>query len=103
MGVAVQGRRFDLDIVKSGDRHALAEVLDVTVAALAGVGVRLFVKVEVAEVEGGLMRARELFVLEEVLIEGPGLRRGGRLAEAGLDEAVGGLEILVDQEAGGHQ
>ena len=103
MGVAVQGRRFDLDVVEAGDRHTLSEILDVSVAALTGVGVRLFVKVEVAEVEGALVRARQFFVLDEVLVEAPGLRRGGGLAEAGLDEAVGGLEILVDQEAGGHQ
>ena len=103
MGVAVQGRRFDLEVVEAGDRHALAEVLDVPVAALAGVGVRLFVEVEVAEIEGALVRAGQLLVLDEVLVETPGLRDGGRLAQTGLDEAVGGLEILVDEETGRHQ
>ena len=55
MGVAMQGRRLDLDIIEAGDRHALPEVLDMAVAALTGVSVRLFVDIEVAEVEGALM------------------------------------------------
>ena len=49
------------------------------------------------------MRARQLLVLEEVLVEAPGPGGGRGLAQAGLDETVGGEEILVDQEAGGHQ
>ena len=103
MGVAMQGRGLDLDIIEARDRHALPEVFDVAVAALTGVGVWLLVDIEVAEVEGALMRARQLFVLDEVLVETPGLRRGGRLAQAGFDEAVGGQEILVDQETGSDQ
>ena len=96
MGVAMQGRRLDLDVVEAGDRHALPEVLDMAVAALTGVGVRLFVDIEVAEVEGALMRARQLFVLDEVLVEGPGLGRGGRLTQAGFHKTVGRQEVLVD-------
>ena len=103
MGVAMQGRGLDLDVIEAGDRHALPEVFDVTVAALAGISVWLFVDIEVAEVEGALVRARQLFVLDEVLVKAPGLRRGSWLAEAGFDEPVGGLEILVDQETGSHQ
>ena len=103
MGVTVHRRRLDLEVVEARDRHALLKVLDVPVAALTGVGVRLLVEVEVAEVEGAFVRAVKLLVLDEVLVETPGLRRSGRLAEAGFDESVGGQEILVDQETRCHQ
>ena len=103
VGVAMHGRRLDIDVVEAGDGHALLEVLDVAVAALAGVGVRLFVDVEIAVVEGAFVRALQLLVLHEVTVEAPVLRLQGGLAEAGFDETVGGLEVLVDEEAGGHQ
>lgn len=103
MGVAMHGRRLDLDVVEAGDGNALLEVLDVAVAALAGVGVRLFVEVEVAEVEGAFVGALQLFILDEVAVEAPVLRFHGGLAETGFNETVGGLEVLVDEEAGGDE
>ncbi len=45
------------------------------------------------------MRSRQLLVLDEVTIEVPGLRGYLRPAEARLDEAIGGLEILIQEKA----
>ena len=95
--------REDLDIVEPGDRHAFEKVLDMSVATLPRVGIRLLIQAEKLIVEGRLMRPRQLLVLHEIFREVPGLRRHFRPAEAGLDEAVGGLEILIQQKAGRHE
>ena len=89
----------DLDLVETRDRYALEEVFNMSVAALSGVCVRLLVKAEEFVVEGLFMRAAEFFVLLEVLREMPGFRLHRRFAEPTLDEAVCGLEILVEEES----
>ena len=52
MRVPVHRGSFHLDVVKAGDGHALLEVFNVAVAALAGVCVWLLVEAEVAKIEG---------------------------------------------------
>ena len=52
MGVAMHGAGLDFEVVEAGDGNAFEEVFDVAVAALAGVGIGLFVEVEEAVVEG---------------------------------------------------
>src|SRR5688572_21281695 len=74
MRVAVHGLSVDLDVIESGYRHAFEEVFDVTVPALTCVGVRLFIQTEVFVIERSLVRSGELFVLDEVTVEVPGLR-----------------------------
>ena len=101
--VAMHRLREDLDIVEPGDRYAFEKVLDMSVAALPRVGIRLLIQAEKLIVEGRLMRPRQLLVLHEIFREVPGLRRHFRPAEAGLDEAIGGLEILIQQKAGRHE
>jgi hypothetical protein len=71
MRIAVQRLRVDLDVVEAGDGHALEKILDVPVAALPRVGVRLLVKAEILVVEGSLVRSRQLLVLQEVAVEIP--------------------------------
>lgn len=103
MRIAMHRLRFDFEIIQTGDGHALLEVFDVTIATLASVGVGLLVEVEVAIIERGFVRSLQLFVLHEVAVEVPllGLRRW--LAQARFDKAIGGLEVLIDEETGGHQ
>ena len=50
--------REDLDIVEPGDRYAFEKVLDMSVAALPRVGIRLLIQAEKRVVEGRLMRPR---------------------------------------------
>ena len=101
--VAMHRLCFDFEIVEASDGHALQEVFDVAVAALARIGVRLLVDVEVAEVEHLFVRALQLFVLHEVLVEVPLLRFHDRLAETGFHHPVRGLEVLIHKETGGHE
>ena len=103
MRVAMHGRGLHFEVVEAGDGHAFQEVLDVAVTALARVGVRLLVEIEVAVIEGAFVRALQLLVLHEVAVEFPILRFHRRFAETCLDETVRGLEILIDEEAGGHE
>ena len=103
MRVAMHRGGLDFEVVEAGDGHALLEVLDVAVAALSCVAVRLLVNIEVAVVEGAFVRALQLLVLHEVAVELPILRLRRRFAESCLDEAIRGLEILINEEAGGHE
>ena len=51
MRVAVHRLRVHLDVVEPRLRHAFEKILDVTVTALARIGVRLFVEAEKLEIE----------------------------------------------------
>ena len=101
--VPIHRLRMDRDVIEAGHGHAFEKVLDVAVAALPRVSVRLFVEAKIFEVEGRLVRSLQLLVLDEMAGEVPGLRRQLRPAEAGFDEAIGGLEILIQQKAGGDE
>ena len=101
--VAMQRLGLDVDVIHSGDGHALLEVLDVSIAALARVRVRLLVEIEVAIVEHVLVRPAQLLVLHEVAVEAPLLGLHRRFAQTCLDQAIGRLEVLIHEEAGGHQ
>ena len=74
--VSVDGMGEDVDLIEPVGGDALAEVVDVGVAALVPVGVRHFVDAKVAVVVDGAMRVIELGALAEVIGEVPSLFLG---------------------------
>jgi hypothetical protein len=101
--IAIHRLGLDLEIIKARDRHPLLKVFNVTIAALARIGVGLLVEVEIAIVEYPLVRAAQLFVLHEVAVEMPTLRLHHGLAQTGFHKPFRGLEILIDQKPGSHE
>ena len=99
MRIAVHRLGQHLDVIEPGHRYALEKIFDVPVSALPRIGVRLLVQAEVTEIEGGLVRTLQLLVLDEMPLEVPGLRLQRRPTQTGFDQTVGGLEILIQQEA----
>ena len=94
---------FDLDIIETRLGHATQEILDVSVAPLPCVAVGLLVKVQVAEVEDRFVGALQLFVLNEMPVEGPGYGFNHRLAQTHFDETIRSLKVLIDKKTGRYQ
>jgi len=103
MRVAVHRLRLDRDVVQTGNRYALQEVLDVAVTTLPRVGVRLLVEAKISEVERRPVGPLQFLVLHEAPVEAPALRRRRGPAEPQVDQATRRLEILVEEETRGDE
>ena len=102
--IAVDGVGEDFDFVKSVVGDAVAEVVDVGVAAFVSVGVGDFVDAEVFEVVDRFMGELKFGSLLEIVVEVVAFAlRFFAGAECFFDELVSGVQVLVEEVAGGDQ